>query len=127
MPKPLHIEQTPALAGQLMRLRGETMSGLSKATGIRMANISVWLRGRPQTISEPRVVMLLDHLGVRNGTLRSDVVHIWTEQGGSISDITAVLDTLLDDNHKARTAVYCEEHAPSDLHALLRVPASGSD
>ena len=51
------------------------------ATGIRAANLSAWLKGKPQVISAARVAALLYHLGVQGGQLRSDMVHTWSDQG----------------------------------------------
>ena len=37
-------EQLPALTAALIRLRGDTLGRIAEATGIRAANLSVWLR-----------------------------------------------------------------------------------
>ena len=73
--------QLPILAGALLRLRGLTLAAVFDATGIRAANLSAWLKGRPQVISAARVTALLYHLGVQGGQLRSDMVHTWSDQG----------------------------------------------
>ena len=44
----LQAEQLRAIAAALMRLRGDTLSSVGMATGIRPANLSVWLRGKEQ-------------------------------------------------------------------------------
>lgn len=90
----LKPEQLPLLAGALMRLRGETLVSISKATGIRTANLSVWMKGREQVISEKRVVLLMHHLGVEGGQLRSDVLHIWSDRG-QLDDLRTVSNLLL--------------------------------
>lgn len=77
----LSNEQLPILAGALLRLRGLTLAAVFEATGIRAANLSAWLKGKPQVISAPRVAALMHHLGVQGGQLRSDIVHTWTDQG----------------------------------------------
>ena len=77
----LSNEQLPKLAGSLLRLRGLTLAAVFNATGIRVANLSAWLKGKPQVISVARVTALLYHLGVQGGQLRSDIVHTWTDQG----------------------------------------------
>lgn len=77
----LSSEQLPILAGALLRLRGLTLAAVFDATGIRAANLSAWLKGKPQVISEARVTALLYHLGVQGGQLRSDMVHTWSDQG----------------------------------------------
>ena len=46
----LNSEQLPILAGALLRLRGLTLSAAFDATGIRAANPSAWLKGKPQVI-----------------------------------------------------------------------------
>ena len=77
----LSSEQLPILAGSLLRLRGLRLAAVFDATGIRAANLSAWLKGRPQDISAARVTALLYHLGVQGGQLRSDMVHTWSDQG----------------------------------------------
>lgn len=77
----LSSEQLPILAGALLRLRGLTLAAVFDATGIRAANLSAWLKGKPQVISGARVTALLYHLGVQGGQLRSDMVHTWSDQG----------------------------------------------
>jgi hypothetical protein len=77
----LSSEQLPILAGALLRLRGLTLAAVFDATGIRTTNLSAWLKGKPQVISAARVTVLLYHLGVQGGQLRSDMVHTWSEQG----------------------------------------------
>ena len=51
----LSSEQLPILAGSLLRLRGLTLAAVFDATGIRAANLSAWLKGKPQVISAARV------------------------------------------------------------------------
>lgn len=87
-------EQLPILATSLIRLRGETLGRVAEATGIRIANLSVWLRGKEQVISAKRVVGLLHHLGVEGGRLRTDVLHRW-QDCGALNDSKIVLAALL--------------------------------
>lgn len=77
----LSNEQLPILAGALLRLRGLTLAAVFEATGIRAANLSAWLKGKPQVISAGRVAALMYHLGLQGGQLRSDTVHTWADQG----------------------------------------------
>jgi transcriptional regulator with XRE-family HTH domain len=77
----LSSDQLSILAGALLRLRGLTLAAVFDATGIRVANLSAWLKGKPQVISATRVTALLYHLGVQGGQLRSDLVHTWSDQG----------------------------------------------
>jgi len=86
-------EQLPVFAAALIRLRGETLGRIAEATGIRTANLSVWLRGKEQVISAKRVVGLLHHLGMEGGRLRTDVVHQWQDRG-SLDDSRLVLSLL---------------------------------
>ena len=87
-------EQLPGFAAALIRLRGETLGRIAEATGIRTANLSVWLRGKEQVISAKRLVGLLHHLGVEGGRLRTDVLHPWHDRG-ALDDSKLVLGTLL--------------------------------
>lgn len=90
-----HLERLlPQLAAALLRLRGETLNTVAAATGIRAANLSVWLRGKQQTISARRVTGLLYHLGLEDGRLRTDVLHCWADSG-MLNDLKAILDVLL--------------------------------
>jgi len=87
-------EQLPGFAAALIRLRGETLGRIAEATGIRTANLSVWLRGKEQVISAKRLVGLLHHLGVEGGRLRTDVLHPWHDRG-ALDDSRLVLSLLL--------------------------------
>jgi hypothetical protein len=80
MPR-LGAEQLPTLAGALLRLRGMTLTAVFEGTGIRTANLSAWLKGKPQVISAARVASLMYHLGLQGGQLRTDVVHAWADYG----------------------------------------------
>lgn len=89
----LDEKQLPILSTALMRLRGDTLSSIGTATGIRAANLSVWLRGKEQVISAKRVAGLLYHLGLEGGHLRTDVLHHWHDTG-PLDDAKTVLDLL---------------------------------
>lgn len=86
-------ERLPAFAAALIRLRGETLGRITEATGIRTANLSVWLRGKEQVISAKRLVGLLHHLGMEGGRLRTDVLHQWQDRG-ALDDSRLVLSLL---------------------------------
>ena len=90
-------EQLPAFAAALIRLRGETLGRIAEATGIRTANLSVWLRGKEQVISAKRLVGLLHHLGMEGGRLRTDVLHQWQDRG-ALDDSRLVLSLLQGNN-----------------------------
>lgn len=79
--RPMSPDPIPPLASALLRLSGQTLSAVSQATGIRTANLSVWLRGKPQVISAARVTALMHHLGIEGGQLRGDVLHQWADHG----------------------------------------------
>lgn len=90
--------RTPAICVSeqptLIRLRGETLGQIAEATGIRTANLSVWLRGKEQVISAKRLVGLLHHLGLKGRHLRIDVLHQWQDRGAH-DDSKLVLASLL--------------------------------
>ncbi|HCB1459291.1 TPA: hypothetical protein MYP51_005560 [Citrobacter farmeri] len=90
-------EQLPGFAAALIRLRGETLGRIAEATGIRTANLSVWLRGKEQVISAKRLVGLLHHLGMEGGRLRTDVLHQWQDRG-ALDDSRLVLSLLQGNN-----------------------------
>lgn len=91
----LKPEQLPLLAAALIRLRGDTLNSLGTVTGIRTANLSVWLRGKEQVISAKRITGLMYHLGVEGARLRSDVLHQWHDTG-LLDDVKNVLAKLID-------------------------------
>jgi hypothetical protein len=89
---PEHTRLTQ-LVGALLRLRGDTLNGLAKATDIQAANLSVWLRGRQQVISSRRLAGLLHHMGVAGGRLRTDMLHVWRDHG-ALDDTRTVAGLL---------------------------------
>jgi hypothetical protein len=90
----------PVLASALIKLRGDTLSQIAAATGIRPANLSVWLRGKPQVISAQRISVLMHYLGVQGGLLRDDVLHQWSAHG-TINELKTALDFLPEDVRRA--------------------------
>lgn len=76
----ISADQLPELAGALLRLRGLTLAAVFESTGIRPANLSAWLRGKPQVISSARVAALMYYLGLQGGQLRTDLVHSWADR-----------------------------------------------
>lgn len=117
---PLQLTDAPQLASALLRLRGETLAQLSRSTGIKPANLSVWLRGAQQVISERRVVMLLNELGVQGGQLRSDIVHHWRD-AGDLEDLRYVLGFLVSASEAKQSVVYQEQPSGFELVFLLEV------
>ena len=103
----LQAEQLRAIAAALMRLRGDTLSSVGMATGIRPANLSVWLRGKEQVISAKRVATLMYHLGLEGSSLRADILHQWRDAGA------------LDDLERAETPV---SPAKGEVASALRPP-----
>lgn len=103
----LSNEQLPILAGALLRLRGFTLATVFNATSIRVANLSAWLKGKPQVISAGRVTALMYHLGVQGGQLRTDIVHTWADQG-DWAHLRTVF-TLLQEPMAPRT-LFLDEH-----------------
>jgi hypothetical protein len=75
-------------------VRGETMSHISQDTGIRIPNLSVWLRKKPQVISAERQAMILCYLGANEGKLRCDMLHLWHDQG-NLNTLKRVFEKLL--------------------------------
>jgi len=98
-------QQMRLLAAALVRLRGETLGHIAKATGIRTANLSVWLRGKEQVISEKRLTKLLHYLGVEGGRLRTDMLHLW-QDNGALDDCRMVLAAFLEPD---KSSLYRDE------------------
>ena len=109
------------VAAALTRLRGETLSSLSVATDVRTANLSVWLRGREQVISERRVVAVMHHLGLKGNALRHDLIHKWTATG-SIKDIQTVFEFCLSPTQKQQTLILQGTESGFSSHHILRIP-----
>lgn len=118
----LSADQAPSLAAALLTLRKQTMSNLSKQTGVQLANLSVWLRGSKQVISDVRVALLLDTLGVRGDKLRTDIVHEWVVVG-NVNELKTALNLLLDPISKA--TIVCHHDASGDAQNLvfLEIPS----
>lgn len=92
---PTHqADQLRAIAAALMHLRGDTLNSVGVATGIRPANLSVWLRGKEQVISAKRVATLMYHLGLEGNSLRADILHQWRDSG-ALDDLRTVLNAFV--------------------------------
>jgi hypothetical protein len=112
-------EQAVHLASALIHLRGETLTSISKATGIRAPNLSVWLRGKPQVIAEHRVVKLLHYLGVQGDMLRADMLHEWQVQG-RLEDVHTALQLLVTPDERKASVVYRnDDHGFRQMVLLL--------
>lgn len=109
------------VAAALTRLRAETLSSLSLATDVRTANLSVWLRGREQVISEKRIVAVMHHLGLKGNSLRHDIIHKWTV-AGSINDIQTVFEFCLSPTQKQRTLILQGDESGLASHYILQIP-----
>jgi|GEM_PF-5858573 len=119
---PISVENAPAIASALLMLRGETQASLSKKSGIRVANLSVWLRGKKdQVISERRVTALLECLGVEAGRLKKLTIHNW-HVVGNISLLKLVLDELIPEIDRPKLIVLSETDSFDLPNSALLVP-----
>lgn len=116
-------QQAVSLASALIQLRNETLTSISKATGIRAPNLSVWLRGKSQVISEARITKLLYHLGVQGAELRKDIVHSWLLRGG-LENLTTALAALVADPQKNCIRTYIDNSEGFTQQRLLLIPHS---
>lgn len=114
------MSDAPQLAQALMFLRGETIADLARSTGIKSANLSIWLRGTGKVISEARVVVLLDHLGVRGGQLRTDVIHKWHDRG-AFENTKLVLNMLVSSVDRPHVMLYLNRQNFFETWALLEI------
>ena len=103
----LNMTSAPVLAATLIELRDETLKSISEMTDIRVANLSVWLRGKEQVISERRIVSLLDYLGLVGGTLAQDRVHSWRLHS-NIGQLTNLLGHLLTQEEQKKSVICCD-------------------
>lgn len=123
---PITVENTPAiapaLANALLTLRDETQASLSKKSGIRVANLSVWLRDKKdQVISERRVNRLLECLGLEAGRLKKFAVHEW-QINGDITQLRFVLKELVPENQRDKLMVLTERGGFGAPKSALLVP-----
>lgn len=112
-------EDIPKIATTLIKLRGETLASISKATGIRTANLSVWLRGREQVISQRRVVELMHHLGIKGSELRTDIIHQWSTRG-NIDDLKQILSATLNQTQKENFLIIEDDSIGLSINRLLQ-------
>ncbi len=112
------------LAKALVRLRELTLLKMSEATGIRIQNLSAWLRGRPGILSAKRIVLLMHHLGIHGGTLRHDLVHRWKIRGG-LEDLRLVLSETVDEQQLKASHVFRDSSSGYRAQRLLRIPDQG--
>lgn len=103
----LNMTSAPVLAATLIELRDETLKSISDMTDIRVANLSVWLRGKEQVISERRIVSLLDYLGLVGGTLAQDRVHSWRLHS-NIEQLTNLLSHVLTQEEQKQSVICCD-------------------
>lgn len=100
-------DEIRALTASLIRLRGETLNSVWEATKIQPPNLSAWLNRGQQTISLDRQVSLLFHLGVIAKTLRTDILHKWSDRG-CLDNLRTVLH-LLSLEEKSIDVVQCSQ------------------
>ncbi|MDP1539177.1 MAG: hypothetical protein Q8L72_00785 [Moraxellaceae bacterium] len=81
------------IARALMDLRGDTLKGIEAAIGIKAANLSSWLRGKPQVMSQQRIALLLNMLGVYGMRLRHDITHEWRSNVG-VNELESLFSLL---------------------------------
>lgn len=112
-------EDIPKIATTLINLRSETLASISKATGIRTANLSVWLRGREQVISQRRVVELMHHLGMKGFELRTDMIHLWSARG-NINAIKQLLGASLDESEKENILIFEDDHVELNATRVIQ-------
>ncbi len=112
------------LAKALVRLRELTLQKMSEATGIRIQNLSAWLRGRPGILSAKRIILLMHHLGIHGGTLRHDLVHRWKIRGG-LEDLRLVLSETVGEQQLKASHVFRDSSTGYRAQRLLRIPDQG--
>ena len=113
----LNMNTAPALATALIEMRSESLKSVSMMTDIRVANLSVWLRGKEQVISEKRVVSLLDYLGVVAGELAVDRIHHWN-LGNNLDQLNNLLGQLVTQDERNKCVVCCESNPFSQVRYL---------
>lgn len=95
---------THDLANKLIRLNNLSQAKAAKRAGLAQQNTSRWLAGQPKALSEANQLLLLDALGVRYTTLRSDGVHQWCVR--NIEDAAQVLNEALNEEDRTNVEIW---------------------
>lgn len=103
----LTLNSAPTLASALIELRARTLKSVCEATDIRPANLSVWLKGKEQVISQSRVTMLLQYLGVVGGELDKHSIQDWLVSENPKS-LSIVLDSLMTPQQKQDSIIFSD-------------------
>lgn len=98
----MDLTNAASLAAALIALRDESSRSVCAATNIKPANLSVWLRGKEQVISQKRVASLLCYLDVVGGRLARGKIHRWHVYE-SLDALKLVLETLLTKEQKSKS------------------------
>lgn len=83
----------------LMQLRCVSVENLANLVHVRLNDLTSWLDGESDKIQYSTQIEILHLLGVRDDTLRGDLVHYWTVQESFFSSIESAygaLDVILE-------------------------------
>lgn len=107
----LSFESAPSVAGALISFRGDSARSIAMAADIKPANLSMWLSGKPQIISQKRVVGLLGCLDIVGGSLLGGKIHNWSVHE-NFDSLNLVLSNLLTEEQRSKSVI-CSDGASS--------------
>jgi len=92
------------LVGALIRLNNISQGKAADLSSLTRQNVSSWYTGRDNAISQESKLRLLDTLGVRYSTLRTDGVHQWCVR--EVEDAAKVLREVLRNDDRAKAEIW---------------------
>ena len=84
------MEGVNEILKDLIVLTGRTISGCALEAGVDPTNLSRYLRGH-QTVSDSKIIKVLELLGIVNDVLSPKKVHVWTIKTGDLLPLVRVL------------------------------------
>lgn len=77
----------------LIHMHNTSQGKIVDAAGLVRQNVSSWLSGRADAITEEKILHLLNTLGIEHGLPRTDMVHRWCVK--DVNELASVLATIL--------------------------------
>lgn len=84
------MEGVNEILKDLIVLTGRTISGCALEAGVDPTNLSRYLRGH-QTVSDSKIIKVLELLGIVNDALSLEKVHNWTVKSGDLLPLARIL------------------------------------
>ncbi|HOY24630.1 MAG TPA: hypothetical protein PK002_15850 [Cellvibrio sp.] len=100
----LNFNNAATFVGALISLRNETARSIAISADIRPANLSMFLSGKSQVISQQRIVSLLGCLDIVGGNLVNGKVHRWFVHE-NFDALNVVLGSVLAEDQKSKSII----------------------